>query len=385
MQFVNDIEKYIISRWMYSVAEPVITDAEYNALHRYMQESKECLEYSNRTWSDDPCPTDLLNKYGLEDKIYSIQLLDKTESIPSLTTELEIAQFYKGMVGLHLISYKMDGFNLQLVYFNGKLVSINTRGRAVNGIMDVSYLNTLFPESITLLGEVKVIGELLLSDSAFKKIREMYPEKQLVSQRSAVKTAMVNAEARELLSFFTFDIKTEDKQLPCSYTFYLLQSWGFKIPNYSIANTYEELQVATKAMSDAVKAFPYPTDGLVVRSDEGRSLRALRVHHWEEEIYYSYVTGFEEDFGPLRTGVKALIYNIRLKNSTQTKVNITNFATAVDNNLFVGTPIAFKLISSAIADIDLNVTKLLQRQWAGKYSSYRGRVEVEEYLKAERE
>jgi NAD-dependent DNA ligase len=374
-------EKYILARWCYSISEEFITDAEYNNLHRMFVAEERLPEYTGRSWSSDPCPYDLLKKYGMEDKARTIVLSDKTDSIEALTNEADLEKYYRYLLNLVFISYKHDGWNIQLTYHNGVLVHAQTRGRKSDSV-DIWKLKGIFPQTVTKMGKVRIIGEITLTFENFRKLKEMYPEKDLQSQRASVSSAIANEPAWSLLSFTAFDIFADDnKDLPASYIFYLLSSWGFEIPTYRTAENYEQLLKAIKELSDSAPYYPHLTDGLVIRSNEGRDLRAVRILNWEEPIFKSYVMGYEEETAAHSRSVKIKIYPIRLQNSTQSVVPITNLRRIVNNHLEPGAPIAFKFTSAAIADIDEDVTAMLQHMYRGNYTEYKYLIEHEEYVK----
>lgn len=377
MIFKNEEDRYIISRWMYSIGKPIMSDGEYNSLHRYLKSQNKLPEYTERSWSSDPCPKELLTAYGLEDAIYEVKLLDKTESIESFTTKEEIDLFYTGMNNAHVVSFKEDGFNIQATYYNNKPLKVHTRGRSTDA-MDVSQLVDILPQNISLSGEVKIVGELTLTHNNFEELKKLFPEKKLTSQRAAVRTAIANKNAIHLLTFSAFDIIVEGEELHATKIYYLLNEWNFLTPEYRIVNSIEELYEAITIMSERVKSYPKPTDGLVVRADLSKVMRAIRVGYWREDVIYSYITGYDESFGPSRLGLKLKIRPIKLSNSTQSKVNVTNYAIVKENKLYPGTPIAFSLVSSAIADIDLRTTKLLQEQWKNHYDVYCDKIDCEE-------
>ena len=87
---MSDLDKYILARWCYSIGKPIISDAEYNQLHRTISTLYPDNPYVNRSWSSDPCPKDLLIANGMSQYIFDVVLTDKTVSIPSLNSYLEL-------------------------------------------------------------------------------------------------------------------------------------------------------------------------------------------------------------------------------------------------------------------------------------------------------
>lgn len=373
---------YIISRWLYSISEETpITDAEYNAINRQFIAEKRLEEYTNRTWSNDPCPIELLKKYGLERFKYDIVLGDKSESMPSITEESVARDRYKNAEGPFVVSYKEDGINLQRTYFNGKLVNFETRGRHADPINLSHLMDKLKVQDIPMMGEVKITGEGQLSNESFQKLKEI-TGKPLVSQRSSVKSALSSKETAHLIDMHDFDIKVPGKQFRATEIYYLLNEWGFTTPQYIVVERGSEVVDAVKRLAENYEAYGYRADGSVVRSDVGGDLMAVRIFAWEEEVFLSYVTGVEESPSDLYIGCKLLINPCFTGQSTQRRLNITNLKTIQMYKLFRDSPIAFTLRSQAIADIDLNTTMELQKAWSGKEQEYKDYIKDKEYIKS---
>lgn len=381
---MTDLEKYILTRWLYSIGEkPLMEDPEYARLHSYITEKNLLPEYSSRSWSDDPCPIDLLNRYNMSQFIYKISLTDKTESIPSITSIHEARKYYERLLLKFVVSFKMDGWNLQLTYFNGELVKVQTRGRSSDAL-EVTFLKKYLPSKIGIGGEVRVTGELCLSHDSFAKLKRMYPDKGAVSQRSSVRTALANERAASLLTFLAFDIVAPEVELSATQIFSTLNQWGFDTPEWRVATNGMEVLKAIKELSDMYENYSFIADGAVVRAEVGRDIKAVRVFSWEENIYHSFITGIEEEPSSSAFGCKLLIYPIRTIHSNQVKVNITNIARIIEYGLYPGTPLAFGLRSDANADPNLDVTRYLQEIWRDRYGVFKDRVIVEEAMKQEK-
>ena len=369
---MTDERKFIIARWAYSVGTPIISDAEYTTLLRHFEATRPDWEYVNRSWSSDPCPVDILKEEGREDLISAVTLTDKTESIPSLNSWSEIAESLSTAFNndnYATLSYKHDGWNVQTTYYNGQLISVSTRGRSADAL-DVSVLKPLFPQTIPCQGRVKVISECTVSKELFKEMKEKFGN---VLERSAVRTALANPGYPERLSVHSFDIigYVTDSVLPT------LTQWGFKVPGWTTVTSYEQMCEQVKRFSEAYSEYDFPTDGLVVAF--GSKREALRVMAWEEPTYYSYVTGYEESYGPHAISLKVKIKPIHTSKGMQYRIPITNIARIVEHNLQIGYPIAFNTVSGAIADFNAEATRLVQSQWATREEAYREKIERDEY------
>lgn len=106
---MTDIVKYIIARWAYSVGQPIMSDAEYTVLDRAMKAKYPKNPYCLRSWSSDPCPVAMLREYGYPQLIRAVVLSDKTESIPSLNSLIEVRTMYESMHAPHSVSLRSMG------------------------------------------------------------------------------------------------------------------------------------------------------------------------------------------------------------------------------------------------------------------------------------
>lgn len=366
---LSEMDKYILARWSYSVNMPIIQDATYNILDSYIKEAFPDDEYVNRTWSDDPCPTDLLKLVGREDLIMAVTLADRTESIPSLNSESEIHDTLSTINGDGTLSMKHDGWNVQANYYNGDLVFFHTRGRSSDS-MDLARLISRIPHTIPFSGKTKVVLELTVGKTAFKQCKQLFGN---VHPRSAVPSVVARPQYYDLLSMHAFDIHGVDLLGQCKFD--VLKSIGFDVPMFYRVTDYSSLREAMQLLSDSAETYEFPTDGMVY---DGDMRRAIRLLHWEEPIYQSYVIGYEEQFGPHRISPSVCVRPVNRFGVTQRKLSLTNWQRIIDYNLQKGAPIAFRIASSAIADFDEEATLILHKKWEGKWDEYSAIVDREE-------
>lgn len=372
---MTDIEKYILARWAYSVGEPIMDDANYNILHNSIKARMPNYPYVNRSWSSDPCPIGILRKYRYDHLIKAVVLSDKTESIPSLNSLIEVQAKYSYIRVPHVLSFKLDGWNIQASYFNGLLVHVQTRGRSTDA-MDANKLTELLPKSIPMMGKVLITMELVVPNEDFEWFKKNCGA---VSQRGACSTALAKGdEALKHVKLLAHGVRGSEA-IPNTELFNTLEKWGFSTPTHCIINSYDELMQQIDAFTALKDSYPYPTDGLVCTGAD--NVRAIRIKGWEEPIYRSYITGYEENYGPHSISIQCKIYPIRLSNSTQRVLPATNISRIMSMNLFPGNPVAFRIASSAIADIDVEATQALQKEWEGRAAEYKFMVEANESLK----
>lgn len=367
---LTDMERFIVSRWAYSLGEELISNAEYDILVKAMQQQYPDNPYCNRSWSSDPCPTELLTRIGRRDLILRVILSDKTESIPSLNTEIEVKEALQDCNERATLSMKHDGWNIQANYFNSYLVNVHTRGRAADA-MDVSFIKEKIPQQIPAKGRVRVVMELTISPTNYR----LYFDSN-ASCRSAVSTALANPSLRQYLDTAGLNIQGVPLNGKCKFE--VLREWGFKVPEYRMVEDYYGVLAALEELSKMKTTYAFPTDGVVY---DGTITRAIRLAAWEEPIYQSYITGYIESFGPYQISPSLEIYPIKREGSTQRQINITNWQRIIDYNLQPGSPVAFRIASDATADVDLVTTNILQKQFQGEWETYAIRVQENERLK----
>jgi len=370
---MNDLERFIVSRWMYSIGEPIISDEEYQLLYETVAACYPDNEYLTRTWSDDPCPVELLKRFGYAGAVKDIILTDKSESIPSIGDWSIVEAVYRDIHEDMTLSMKHDGWNIQAAYYNTELVNIQTRGRSHDAI-SAKVLESKIPKTISWPGKYTVAMEATVSNENYKRLKSELGAK---SQRGAVSSCLARGEYTELIDLHAFSVMGE-KQI--FNPFPVLKQWGFNTPAWMLVKDYDSLLQGMNEFNELYKRYPSPTDGLVVK---GTFARAIRLLSWEEPLHYSFVEGYEESFGMYRIGVKVKIFPVKMRNSTQSLVSVTNYQRVIDNNLRPGYPVAFRLASMSIADLDEDATRLLQEKWKGHYDEFASTIRRNEQIKSE--
>lgn len=369
---LSEFDQLVLSRWAYSIGESIMSDAEYNLLIKAMKEMYPNSPYVNRTWSDDPCPVELLTRLGLQGWIRNVTLGDKTESIPSLNTNADVRKELVDFYGKGTMSMKHDGWHIQANYFNGRLVNMNTRGR-IHDAIDANPLISKVPREIPVMGKVRVSMEATISWANFSYCARMFNN---VSPRAAVSTILSKPEYVHLLDVHAFDIFGVDLQGKCKFE--VLEEWGYPTPMWRYVENYADILRVLEELSEAKPSYPSPTDGAVF---DGHKRRAIRLLAWEEPIYYSYVTGYLDQYKMFRISPSVLIYPILRGGTTQRRVNMTNWQRIMDYELKPGAPVAFRVASDAVSDFDEAATRICHKQYAGRYEEFKQKVEEDEEIK----
>ena len=222
----------------------------------------------------------------------------------------------------------------------------------------------LFPQTIPYKGRVAVTGELSIPNDRWESYKTLRGN---VDQRASVRTALANDDI-DFLCYNAFKITIENSgAVEDPYT--LLHELGFKTPAYRYVDNFDQLLKMIKYMSFVSKGANYLTDGLVL--ENSRFQYAIRLGAWEESNMISFVTGYEENQGAYGTFFKILCEPVKNEGKVFSKIAINNVASIIENDLRIGSPIAFNLRSAANVVVDTTATRELQRQWAGNYEGYK--------------
>lgn len=369
--FIEDMkERYILARWFYKMGEPFLSDPEYDRLEKDFKLEYPESSYSQLSWSLDDCPVELLKKYHREDLIQQVVMGYAAESIYSINNESEFNQTFRGLNKRSRLSFKIDGWNTRVSYYNGVIAKVESRGRSGNNL-SMNNIARLFPKKIPFKGRVAVTGELSIPNKLWLEFKELTGN---ADQRASVRTALARS-AVEYLAFCAFNLFIEDDP----YTgdqYELLNKLGFTTPRFYWVNNFEELKKTMAYMSYINVAYDFLTDGLVIENEDIQL--AIRLGAWEEKVFKSYVTSYEESQGMYGTFLKVNCYPIIVGGKTFSKISINNVASILENNLRIGYPIAFNKRSEANVVIDTTATMQLQRTWANDLQGYQLKIQQEQ-------
>lgn len=348
---VNVYDEYLLARWFYLMGEPRLSDVEYDVLEKEFKAMYPEDIHSHQTWSMDTPPVEQLKKIGREDLIINTVMGYAAESIPSINTTSLYNERFASLVKKTRLSFKIDGWNVRVSYFNGHIVAIETRGRGGSNL-DLSNLASIFPKCIRLKGRAYVTGELSISNSMWPAYKA---ETGNTDQRASVRTAIARKDIH-VLSFCAFNIFSEQESFDDQYV--ILKELGFTTPFFKWVNSKAGLDEAVKYMSALAEHYEYLTDGLVIENEDFQL--AIRLGAWEEQTMSSHVTGYEVNPGMYGSYLKVLCNPVTIGGKTYSRISINNIASIVENNLKIGNAIAFSQRSAANVVVDSIATRKLQ-------------------------
>ena len=361
------LEKYIIARWCYAIGEDFIDDIEYKYIEEQLRKKGLAQDYLGISWSDDPCPIEILQKYDLMEFWRDIKFSHKSESIRSINSEEEFLTQFSTLKEKTRVSYKIDGFNIQANYFNGGFISAETRGRTGNSL-NASVVSEILPKRIPYKGKIKITGELSIPKDRWK----LYSlETGNTSQRNSVSTVLARGDT-EYMSYLAFNIQTEREEI-FQDIYNVLEQLGFQTPMCIYVNSFSGLNQAVIELGDHNRHYNYLTDGLVV---ENKNLQvAVRIREWKEKVLQSYITGYSENRGIYGDNIVADIRPILVDGARRSKVSVTNLQYLIDYNLRIGSPIAFDLRSAVNCVLNTTKTKDLHSEYNGRFEAFREMID----------
>ncbi len=291
--------------------QPVISDAEYDALYRELEEF-EALHPELKA-NDSPTQevggevgaafspvTHLEKMYSLEDVFSTDELVAWLER-----AQQQVEQLPGAPEVAWLSEVKIDGLAVNLLYRDGVLVRAATRGDGTTGediTHNVATIKTI-PQRLTgedFPEEVEVRGEVFISSKDFRALNQTMVEEgraPFANPRNAAAGSLRQKDpevtARRPLSMFVhgigyargFELTTQ------SEAYDVLKGWGLPVSPYSrVLSSVSEVLEFIAEFGDKRHSLLHEIDGIVVKVDDRRTQFRLgytsRVPRWA--VAYKY-------------------------------------------------------------------------------------------------
>ncbi len=302
----------------YKFDNPIMTDREYDAIFDRLQEQERQTGIVLSGSPTQKAAGEVLESLMQVRHTRPMLSAQKTKSVD------EVIRFIGNRAAV--VSWKLDGLTLVLRYENGKLVQALTRG-GEGGMIgeDVTHAAKIMlnvPMSIPYSDPFEVRGEGVIRWRNFERINSRLDEGDVpyTHPRSLAARGVRRLDASktrdQYLEFLAFDLISDDANYTSKAAqMELLAQNGFSVVPYHhiVENaSAEQIKAALKVMDP--KAFPYPTDGLIIEYDDivyGKSLGATGHHEnrlialkWADELYETTFLGLE--VATTRTGMVSL-------------------------------------------------------------------------------
>lgn len=306
---VEEVRKHRFA--YYGEDQPLISDAEYDALYRRLEEIEGL--HPELVANDSPtqgvggevsaafAPVQHLQRmYSLED-VFSLEELEAWVR----KAEASVAKVGDDGGLRWLTELKIDGLAVNLLYREGKLVRAATRGDGTTG-EDITH-NALtikdIPQQLTggnVPAEVEVRGEVFIPSKAFLQLNETMVEAgkaPFANPRNAAAGSLRQKDpavtAQRPLSMYVHGIGARDGLEPAtqSQTYAYLKEWGLPTsPYYKVLQDLDEVLEFIAHYGTHRHDLLHEIDGIVVKVDSFATQRALgytsRVPRWA--VAYKY-------------------------------------------------------------------------------------------------
>ena len=265
----------------YVLDAPEITDAEYDALMRRLQEIE-------RAYPDDVPPDSPTRRVGgkVSPEFTEVRHMTPLLSLGNAFSDEELAAFDarvksglpEGSEVEYVFEPKIDGLACSLIYENGRLVRAATRGDVgenvtanVRTIRSIPLtLNVKEGEEVPELLDVR--GEVYMPRHAFMKLNEQRSEageNEFANPRNAAAGSLRQLDpkvtASRQLSFFAYGVGAGHKDKH-SASLAMLHDYGFKVSEgYAVVKNINEAIAKIKDFAAKRQSLAYDTDGAVIK------------------------------------------------------------------------------------------------------------------------
>lgn len=283
-ELVNKLNYYTEQ---YNKGNPLIPDTEWDRLYYQLVQMEHEVGYTLPNSPTQKVYYPVVNELRKVKHNHPMLSLDKTKSID------DVVEFIGGKHAIAMA--KMDGLTCSIRYFEGELISAETRGDGEYG-EDISH-NIKFvqgvPSHIDWPGEFVVDGEIIVTLDKFDNNEYKHPRNYAAG---SIRLLNSKESAARNLTFVAWDCITGlDECKNLSEKILRLDSLGFIIVPFLILpiNTSETINHAILLIKNMVKDFNYPIDGIVFKYDDCTYYQSLGAtgHHFRGGLAYK----FEDD------------------------------------------------------------------------------------------
>jgi DNA ligase (NAD+) len=265
----------------YQHSAPEISDAEFDALLKHLQELEE--RFPELVTPDSPTQRVGGKAEGFEPFVHRVPLmsLDNSYDIEDLRRfDERCRKLADGRKLEYVAELKIDGLSIALHYENGFLVAAATRGDGRTGDNITQNARTIRSIPLKLksnaeIGNLEVRGEAYLSRSNFKRLNEELAEsgaKIFANPRNAASGTIRLLDSRLVkqrkLDFFPYDVLAgAAKMFPSHWQiFEFLETAGFTVnPNRHQCENIDEVIEFCNSMESKRDDLDYDIDGVVVK------------------------------------------------------------------------------------------------------------------------
>lgn len=343
---------------------PTMSDQEYDAKKDRLTEL---------------CPTDAeVRAVGAAPPAYSVWEKVRHEipmgSLSKVNSADEFREWAEKAMGMsgegHLvITHKIDGSSLEVIYEEGRLVRCVTRGDGVVG-EDVTHNASQIPglpKEIPITHErVIVRGEVVMMKEVFGLLySEQYANPRNTAAGKIRDKKGGGADCANL-SFLAFTLMSDSAPDPEIKRFQAMEKMGFEVPWIQMGSVEHMTEMHAKA-EDERESIPYEIDGTVIRLSGVRSQEELGDHNmrprgqvawkFDPAMGITKVLDVKWQVGPTgRITPVASLEPVQVGGVTITSVSLHNISLFQDLALFPGCEVLVSRRNDVIPYIEKNLS-----------------------------
>jgi DNA ligase (NAD+) len=199
-------------------------------------------------------------------------------SLAKATTEEQIRAFCDRFPGQTFrVSEKLDGLSLSVVYADGRLEYVATRGTGAVGELVTDKVRHVVPElphDVAVDGRVEVRGEAVMLRSTWRAYNEAHPDKALTNPRSGAAGTLMQKEpeaaaaAGRLLRFSAFGADRDGAPIEAA------SLGGIEDVDTTVCAGADEVVAAVQRIGERRDGLDYEVDGAVVRLHDPAAFEA---------------------------------------------------------------------------------------------------------------
>jgi len=359
----------------YDLDEPIMSDREYNQLYEKLEQMEKetgIIMSESPTQRVQGTVLSGFEKVAFSEPMLSAAKTKNSADLLKFVGEQEV-----------IVTYKLDGLTIVLMYDNGRLEKALTRGNGTAGEDVTEQVRRIsgVPLTIPYNGKLVLRGECVLGWEDFNRIKDELTEKGKPCGHprniaaGSIRQLDTGAVIRELQfvafsmnegSDMEFGTKTEQMAFLHQNGFTTVHQLKSLYIPASAKHTKTEMEHIVDGMKP--EDCPYPVDGLIFEFDfieYGKSLGGTSHHNnnmlaykWSDETYTTTFRGI--DFKTTRTGVvsmTAVFDPVEINHTMVSRALIPNVDYFDMFKLGVGDQIEVYKANQIIPQIDSNMTQ----------------------------
>ena len=369
--------------YLYYVQDnPLITDAEYDAMMRELKELE--AQYPELVTPDSPSQhVGGYAKPGFTEVKHMTPLLSLANAFSPEEMEEFDRRVHEGLPAGTKVQYvvepKIDGLACSIIYENGRFVRAATRGDGVVGENVTENVRTIanIPKVLKPIPGMEipelldVRGEVYMPRQAFVKLneeRQEAGEQEFANCRNAAAGSLRQLDprvtAKRSLAFFAYGIGVGAGNLPThNASMDMLQQYGFTTTEgRALVDTIQEANELIKKLGERRALLGYDTDGVVVKVNDvwqqdilgvtGKDPRWAMAYKFPPEQAETLLEDIVIQVG--RTGVltpTAVLQPVRLSGSTISRATLHNEDFIREKDIRIGDHVIINKAAEIIPEV----------------------------------